>query len=147
MAPRRVFVVLAVVAAVAIAASAVQTGHAAGRRNCPKPAGRPLRAGEITRALRRLIPKQYGSMTNQSGGGAWRGYEVLGEFTLAWPMRLAQSYYAKAARTCRTQVANHSWVAIINFPRAQSAVYGTSAAYLVRTNHGIVIWRSQFVRP
>ena len=86
-------------------------------------------------------------MTNQSGGGAWRGYQVLGEFTLAGPMRLAHSCYARAVSACGTQVANRSWVAIIGFPRAQSAVYATSAAYLARSNPGIVIWRSQFVRP
>ena len=86
-------------------------------------------------------------MTNQAGGGAWRGYETLAEFTLARPMRLDHTYRAVAVRACGIRVADRSWVAIISLPHAQTVYDGTSAAYLVRTARGITIWRNRFIQP
>lgn len=86
-------------------------------------------------------------MTNQAGRGAWRGYETLAEFTLAGQMQLGHGYRTIAVRVCGLRVAERSWVAILSFPRAQTVYDGTSAAYLVRTAHGITIWRTRFVRP
>lgn len=86
-------------------------------------------------------------MTNQAGRGAWRGYEVLAEFTLGAPMRITRSYRAAALRACGARVTERSWVVIISFPRAQSVLYATSAAYLVRTARGVALWRRRFVQP
>lgn len=143
---RGLSVLLAVVAAV-LAAFVAPPGSAARTSGCPAPAGLPLQAGEIAPALRRLVPKLYGRMSNQAGRGAWRGYEVLAEFTLGTQMRITRSYRTFALHACGAGVTDRSWVAIVSFPRAQSALYGTSAAYLVRTASGIAIWRRPFVQP
>jgi hypothetical protein len=90
-------------------------------------------------------------MTNQSGLGAWHGYNVVSEVALGWPRWAGPTYariYRKAAvQACGARVADMSWVAIIQFPRAQSAFLGTSAAFIVRTRHGLTIWRDQVVHP
>ena len=90
-------------------------------------------------------------MTNQQGGGAWRGYVVVSEFNLGWPryagLTYPQTYRRSAVRACGTRVANASWVVIIQFPRSQAADLSTSAAYIVRTVQGLTIWRDQLVRP
>ena len=90
-------------------------------------------------------------MTNQQGRGAWRGYQVLAEFTLGWPRWAGaiypQKYRTSAVRACGSRVAGLSWVVIIGFPRAAAADLGTDAAYLVRTAHGLTIWRDQLVQP
>jgi hypothetical protein len=90
-------------------------------------------------------------MTNQSGSGAWRGYDVVSEFWLGWP-RWAGATYSRiyrtaAVRACGARVADRSWVVIVQFPRAQSAYLGTSAAYLIASGHGLTIWRDQVVHP
>jgi hypothetical protein len=90
-------------------------------------------------------------MTNQSGRGAWRGYDVVAEYQLGWPNGAGptypQIYRRSAVRACGARIADSSWVVILQFPRSQSAVYGTSAAYIVRTAHGLIIWRDQVVHP
>jgi hypothetical protein len=90
-------------------------------------------------------------MTNQSGRGAWRGYDVVAEYQLGWPNGAGpvypQIYRRSAVRACGSRVADSSWVVIIGFPRSQAAIYGTSAAYITRTARGLVIWRDQWVDP
>lgn len=149
---RSILVILLTLALAAVIGSAAsQPGRAAGTRDCPKPSGRPVTAAELIPALRRLVPKHYGDMTNQSGRGAWRGYDVAAEFWLGWHNSRGriypQLYRRSALRACGARVADSSWVVIIEFPRSQTAVYGTSAAYITRAARGLVIWRDQIVHP
>jgi hypothetical protein len=134
-----------------VLASASRPGRAAATRHCPIPAARAVHAGELIPALRRLVPKRYGDMTNQQGRGAWRGYVVVSEFDLGWPryagLTLPPTYRKSAVRACGARVASASWVVIIQFPRSQAADLSTSAAYIVRTVRGLTIWRDQLVRP
>ena len=89
-------------------------------------------------------------MTNQEGGDAWRGYTVISEFDLGWPLYAGltypQPYRRSAVRACGSRVADRSWVVIIQFPRSQAADLSTSAAHIVRTPHGLTIWRDQHVK-
>ena len=142
---------LALALAGVLASAASQAGRAAATRHCPTPAARAVHAGELIPALRKLVPKRYGNMTNQQGGGAWRGYVVVSEFNLGWPrwagLTYPQTYRRSAVRACGSRVANASWVVIIQFPRSQAADLSTSAAYIVRTARGLAIWRDQLVKP
>ena len=90
-------------------------------------------------------------MTNQSGLGAWRGYQVVSLFDLGWPRwagpTYPQIYRRSAIRACGARVADRSWVVIIQFPNSQAADLSTSAAYIVRAGRGLMIWRDQIVHP
>jgi hypothetical protein len=122
-------------------------------RQCPTPAARAIHAGELVAALRKLVPKYppYGNMTNQLGEKAWRGYVVVSEFNLGWPrwmgLTYPQTYRRSAVHACGARVADASWVVIIQFPRSQALDLSTSAAYIVRTDRGLTIWREQLVKP
>jgi hypothetical protein len=144
-------VLLTLALAVVLASAASQPGRAAAGRHCPTPAARSVRAGELIPALRRLVPKRYGNMTNQQGRGAWRGYVVVSEFNLGWPryagLTYPPAYRRSAVRACGARVADMSWVVILQFPRSQAADLSTSAAYIVRTAQGLTIWRDQLVKP
>jgi hypothetical protein len=119
---------------------------------CPTAVGSVAAAergvGDVAVALPRLVPRVYADMTNQSGGGAWRGYIVLGLISLG-PDRvqtLGRRYRSRAERACGARVADRSWVALITFPNAGSARFGGSVAYLAPTRRGWIIWRTEVVR-
>ncbi|HEX2086321.1 MAG TPA: hypothetical protein VHF89_11610 [Solirubrobacteraceae bacterium] len=49
-------------------------------------------------------------------------------------------YLNIAARACGRRVARRSWVAVLDFPRSQSASAGLVVAYLARTAAGWELW-------
>lgn len=94
-------------------------------------------------ALRRSIPHVFGDMTNQQGGGAWKGYFVGSMFSLApgalEAMRHPPAYWGRAhhfaERRCSNQIADRSWAADVSFPNAGSARYGEFVLFAARA-HG-----------
>ncbi len=100
-------------------------------------------------AIRRDVPRASADMSAQGEPNAWRGYSVVGVFSLdlgsthgapsAW--RRALRRYGQAARNlCGETVARRSWVALVNFPRAANALVGEGVAFLTRTRDGWRIW-------
>ena len=128
----------------------MRTAKQAGSETCPTAlrAGR-LAPARITEAIRREVPRAYADMSAQGEPNAWRGYSVVGVFSLdpasahgapaAWGRALTR--FGDAARNlCGETVARHSWVALVRFPRAANALVGEGVTFLARTRAGWRIW-------
>jgi hypothetical protein len=95
----------------------------------------------------RVVPGVYSSMTNQAGGGAWRGYRVREVISLAagYPASGDRNrLFRVAAARCGVRTATAAWVVLLSFPNAQTIPSSTSSAYFVQTRR---LWRFWFRTP
>ena len=121
------------------------------RRSCPIAlTSSRLAIGRVASALRREVPVAFHDMQNQNGFGAWRGYRPVAIYSLKTDggellPRVVARYHKAAAAACGNRVASRSWVALIQFPQAGSALQGAGVAFLARTAAGWRIWGTTVV--
>jgi len=103
----------------------------------------PRAIDEVIAAARRAVPSAFSSMTNQEGRGAWRGYVISEAVSLQQDTASAEvrRFRRIAAARCGTRIAWRAWAVVIDFPYAQSVLYGRSTAFFL---FGGTRWRFWF---
>ena len=94
----------------------------------------PRVVDSVSAAARRAVPVAYRNMTNQSGPGAWRGFEISEVISLAPTASETPdiAYLRRVAlRLCGARQVDAAWVVAIDFPSAGSALFSRSAAYFL----------------
>jgi hypothetical protein len=103
----------------------------------------------VSAAARRAVPVVFRNMINQSGPGAWRGFQISEVISLAptqWVTPDIAYLRRVALRLCGARQVDATWVVVVDFPNAQSALFSRSASYFLYSGSRWRFWFNSWLQ-